>query len=282
MNNTHGPLGSTPPLPSPAFISETLEILPHQPGDNQPIVRLSEPLGGIGRTPGDELHTPGQSTSLPCRVGGLEPWEGAEPCTSTVPRFLELFSSSPLAALDPVIAAHRDISVLSKQNKEGHPRATSHRRLGHAGAPLKASAEGRMLLQGATNEWPVLWSAASKINTWSIPRLSFHFFFFFILSPSVLVSQTPVSSTAGRVGDTEGRMGDIEGRVIMVGLMLGLRGKGNPTGPAHCKGSEGWELSQPCSFPPTWGQSKLYLRKNKVEKNPVGWMEVSPRRGILE
>lgn len=97
-------------------------------------------------------------------------------------RFVELFSCSSLAALDPVIATHREISIISKQNKEGHPRATSHRRLGLAGAPLKLSAKRRMLLQAATNEWSVLLSTASKINTWSIPRPSFHFFFFFLLS----------------------------------------------------------------------------------------------------
>lgn len=161
--------------------------------------------GGIGHTHGDELHTPGPSTSLSPR-GELQPWEGAEPSTSAMPRFLELFSCSSLAALDPVIATHRDISVLSKQNKEGHPRATSHRSLGHAGAPLKVPAKGRMLLQAATNEWPVLLSAASKINTWSIPRPSFHIFF--PPSPSVLVSQTPVASTTGWL---QGGKGALEG-----------------------------------------------------------------------
>lgn len=123
---------------------------------------------------------------------GLELWEGAEPSTSAISRFVELFSCSSLAALNPVIATRREISIISKQNKEGHPRATSHRRFGHPGAPLKLTPKGRMLLQAATNEQSVLLSTASKINTQSIPRPSFHIFPPF---SSVLVSQSPILST---------------------------------------------------------------------------------------
>lgn len=38
---------------------------------------------------------------------------------------------------------------------------------------------------------------------------------------------------------------------MVVGLIWGLGDEGNPMSPAHCKGSEGWELSQTCALPPT-------------------------------
>lgn len=137
-------------------------------------------------------HTPGQT--FPSHPGGAEPWPGAEPSSSATPRFVELFSCSSLAALDPVIATPRDISIISKQNKEGHPRATSHGSFGHAGAPLKVAAKRRILLQAATNECSVLLSTASKINTRSIPRPSSLFFPTF---SSLLVSQFPIFPVTG-------------------------------------------------------------------------------------